>query len=483
VRRGASSIAANPVLIGAATTLVTIVAVFLAYNANNGLPFVPTYELKADVPSAANLVRGNEVRIGGTRVGVVSTIVPKRHRNGAVTALLTLKLQTSIKPLPKSSTLLIRPRSALGLKYVEITLGPRKEPNGRAAPGFRNGDTIPLQNARPQPVEIDQVFNVFDKPTREAQQTNLLEFGNGFASRGLGLNDAIQAFPSLFQNLETVTRVLADPSTRLDNFFRQLGNAAGEVAPVAEQQASLFVNLDVTFRALAQVARPFIQQSITEGPPTLDTAISVFPFQRTFLANNEALFRELRPGARALRFAAPTLADAFRIGSHTLIRSQILNRRLIPLFQSLERFATDPQVPLGVRDLTQLVRSLDPTLAYLTPAQTVCNYATLWFRNVASLLSEGDGNGTWQRFIVVVAPPGPNNEGGPSSAPANGGGPNPTANHLHNNPYPNTASPGQPRECEAANETYLAGQTVLGNVPGNQGTAHDQTTVGSDVGG
>jgi hypothetical protein len=40
-----NSIAANPVLIGAATTLVVIVAVFLAYNANNGLPFVPTYAL------------------------------------------------------------------------------------------------------------------------------------------------------------------------------------------------------------------------------------------------------------------------------------------------------------------------------------------------------------------------------------------------------------------------------------------------------
>ena len=48
-----------------------IVAVFLAYNANTGLPFVPTYELKAEVPNAANLVKGNDVRIGGTRVGVV----------------------------------------------------------------------------------------------------------------------------------------------------------------------------------------------------------------------------------------------------------------------------------------------------------------------------------------------------------------------------------------------------------------------------
>ena len=44
-KRTGSSIAANPVLIGAATTLVVIVGVFLAYNANNGLPFVPTYDL------------------------------------------------------------------------------------------------------------------------------------------------------------------------------------------------------------------------------------------------------------------------------------------------------------------------------------------------------------------------------------------------------------------------------------------------------
>ena len=81
-RRRSASIAANPVLIGAATTLVVIVAVFLAYNANNGLPFVPTYQLKADVPSAANLVKGNDVRIGGARVGVVNDITAQTHTNG-----------------------------------------------------------------------------------------------------------------------------------------------------------------------------------------------------------------------------------------------------------------------------------------------------------------------------------------------------------------------------------------------------------------
>ena len=93
---------------------------------------------------------------------------------------------------------------------------------------------------------------------------------------------------------------------------------------------------------------------------------------------------------------------------------------------------------------------------------------TLWFRNVSSLLSEGDSNGTWQRFIIIATPQGPNNEGGPSSAP----GERPVAedNYLHVNPYPNTASPGQTKECEAGNEDYVSGKTTLGNVPGNQGT-------------
>ena len=43
-RRGSGplqSLAASPTMVGAVTTLIVIVAVFLAYNANNGLPFVP----------------------------------------------------------------------------------------------------------------------------------------------------------------------------------------------------------------------------------------------------------------------------------------------------------------------------------------------------------------------------------------------------------------------------------------------------------
>ena len=47
-------------LIGAVTVFVAVVLVFLAYNANSGLPFVPTYDLKVRVPNAAGLVKGHE---------------------------------------------------------------------------------------------------------------------------------------------------------------------------------------------------------------------------------------------------------------------------------------------------------------------------------------------------------------------------------------------------------------------------------------
>jgi virulence factor Mce-like protein len=467
-RRGSASIAANPVLIGAATTLVVIVAVFLAYNANSGLPFVPTYELKAEVPNAANLVKGNDVRIGGTRVGAVTDIAPQQHPDGSVTAVLTLKMETVVKPLPVDSTVIVRPRSALGLKYVQIT-------KGTSSDGFDDGATIPLRNARPEPVEIDQFLNMFDDKTRAASQSNLIEFGNGFAGRGEDLNRAIEDANPLLVNLTPVMQNLADPQTQLGRFVRALGRTAGIVAPAAASQAELFRNLDITFGALANVARPFLQDSISLGPPALDQGIKDFPQQRPFLANSEALFRELRPGVHTFAATAPTLANALTIGTPTLERSVAFNNRLKPLFAALERFAEDPLVTRGLRDLTSTVTILAPTLAHLTPVQTVCNYVTLFLRNTASLLSVGDSHGTNQRFMIIATPQGPNNEGGPSSAPANGGVPGKQDNYLHTNPYPNTASPGQTHECEAGNENFLVGRQVIGNVPGNQGTTTEKT--------
>ena len=252
----------------------------------------------------------------------------------------------------------------------------------------------------------------------------------------------------------------------------ELADATRILAPVAVTQARLFANLDTTFGALRRV-RPALQAGIAGAPPALDAAIRNFPRQRPLLARAEGLFRDLRPGARALRAGAGDLAGALTTGTPTLRRTPPFNDRLASLLTSVQGVADDPQARAGIRRLTETADALRPTLDYAAPAQTTCNYAALLFRNAASLLSDGDTTGTWQRFIIIPTPQGPNNEGGPSNAPANGPD---EANHLHTNPYPHTASPGQPKECEVGNEPFARGKTVLTNPPGTQPASTEKTT-------
>src|SRR3954454_23096456 len=292
MRSNRQSVFGSPVLVGAITVLVVVVGVFLAYNANKGLPFVPTYDINAHVPNAADLVVGNDVRVGGDRVGVVNSIKPIRAKGGKTTAILGLKLDKTVQPLPATSTVIVRPRSALGLKYVEIT-------PGRSGKELQAGDTLNLRQARPQPVEIDEVFNTFSRPAREGIRNTLTGFGNGLGGRGADRNLAIAALRPLVDNLTPVSRNLASPQTQLGRFFRSLEQTAAEVAPVAEEQSALFRNLDTTFAALVPV-KSDIQEFIHESPPAEQTAIEEFPKQRPFLQNTAALFRELQPGVAVL---------------------------------------------------------------------------------------------------------------------------------------------------------------------------------------
>jgi ABC-type transporter Mla subunit MlaD len=465
----------SPVLIGAVTVLVTIVAVFLSYNANEGLPFVPTYTLTAEVPNSAGLVRGNEVRIGGARAGVVSDIGAKPQSDGSVVAKLTLELDPRIKPLPRDSKILIRPRSALGLKYVEIT-------EGQSEKGYAENATIPETSSAARPVEIDDFFNMFDDPTRIGSRGNLAGYGAGFAGRGESINRFLAELEPLTRELEPVLRNVSAPETGFARLFPALEQAAAEVAPIPQTQESLFVALDTTFRAWASVSEP-LKETISGGPPALDTATRELAAQRPFLRESEELFRRLRPGLASLSNAAPNLAVAFRIGTPALERSPELNKRLTRSLEIVRELGDDPRVPSGLERLTETATLLQPLVAFVKPAQTTCNYLSQFLRNGASAISDSDSIGTMLRVNPMALPQAVGSEAGPSAVPANG----PLVSQreirqysisgdsfLHSNPLPNTAAPGQVRECEAGNEDYptfnLTDRQAIGNLPGDQGT-------------
>ena len=461
-RSGIQGVASSPVIVGAVTVLVVIVAVFLAYNANNGLPFVSTYNLKARVPNATALVKGNEVRIGGSRVGVVKEVKPVQVGNGAVAAELDLSLDKGAEPIPANSTMIIRPKSPLGLKYLQIV-------PGDSSKGLKAGETIPLSAARPEPVDIDQFFDMFDEKTRTAIQRNNAGFGNAFAGRGPQINTALGALRSLVEHGQPVLRTLVEPSTNFGGFWEALEALSATVAPVAEQQASMFVALDRTFAAFARVSRPFIQETIVKGPPTLDAVTADLPALRPFFRDSGRFFTALKPGARALGETSPTINAALRAGIPALNRSPALFAQLTPTAEALLDFQSDPGVFNGLDLLIDTNEVLDPAIKYIAPAQTTCNYLSLTFRNLADAFSESNGNGNWLGAIAFEAPDGPNAESAPSSAPADGSTP---TNHLHFNPYPRT---GQDGTCEAGNEHYQGGKTVIGHASKLWGTTTRDT--------
>jgi ABC-type transporter Mla subunit MlaD len=439
MRRGVSNtITASPTMVGAVTTLIVIVAVFLAYNANAGLPFVPVYRVSVEVPDAARLINNNEVRIAGHRVGVVESIdivapgesgpqaaagesdAGSSEASNATVARLNLKLDKAVEGIPQDSIFRVRYRSSFGLKYLEIVRG-TGEPaaEGYVFDGTDDGavcelptnpasfaSTIPASARNgcfEEQVEFDAIYNTFDAPTRENARANLAGFGNAFAGRGTSLNDAIRALEPLVRGLRPVAETLTDPDTQLRRFFPELGDAARIVAPVATEQAELFGFAARAFAAIS--ADPLaLQETISEGPPTLETGIRILPAQRAFLRDFAMLSRELRPGVADLRTTLPVLNEAIEVGTPVLRDLPSTNDLLRGVLRELDQLVSQPTTRLTLQRLGDTFDTAKPLAVYAAPAQTVCNNFNYYFTFFANSLSEPDNIGYTYRQIVTGTP-------------------------------------------------------------------------------
>ena len=472
MRRGQGSIVANPVLVGAVTTLVTVVAVFLAYNANNGLPFVPTRQLKLQVPNGAALLAGNDVREGGYRIGVVEDMRPVRLSSGDVVAEAVLKLDKEAGSIPVDSQVSIRPRSVLGLKYVELR-------RGRAKEKFQDGDTLPVSQTS-LPVDLDRLYGIFDRPTRRATRENLRYYGDTFATRGASINEAIANAPRFLRHLEPVMRNLADPETRLDRFFGELGDAARVVAPVADRYSHSFTAGADTFEAWSRYPDR-LQQTIANSWRSMDAGIRSFPVQRPFLRDFARLSRSLKRATDELPYALPRITPALRIGTPVLRRAPRVNEELRRTLRSLQELMESPGTGIALRGLIATVTTLNPTLRFLGPYITVCNYLNYSFTHLAEHISEPDPTGFAQRTLLNQ---GPRQDNSPTAIgatqPANGQNvQSGTPAHLHNQPYPAAIDRQGNADCEGGQRGYptkIARYAPPGvniavdpRTPGNQG--------------
>ena len=244
-RRPAASIVANPVLVGAVTLLVVVVAVFLAYNANNGLPFVPTQTLYAELPNGADLNKGVEVREGGYRIGVVDQLEPgppagrQRRRARPPQARRVRRARSR-----RTRSVVVRPRSPLALKIVQFERG------DGAAQSFEDGDHIPADQSEVR-TDLDELYDLYDAPTREGVKGNLARLRRRVhRPRPATSTRRSSRCPSCSASCEPVMSNLADERTDLPSFFKELGDTTRVVAPVAREYARSFGTQADTFDAI-----------------------------------------------------------------------------------------------------------------------------------------------------------------------------------------------------------------------------------------
>lgn len=452
-RRRSTSVVASPVLVGAVTVLIVVVGVMLAYNANRGLPFVPTLDVKVRSDNAAALGRGAEVREGGFRVGFVEKVEPVRDREKGGLAQMSVKLDRVVGELPVDSRFTIRPRSPLGLKYLELERGA----SARAAAE----DHVFPPEATTIPVQFDDVQSMFDEDTRAGVRRNLKGFGDTLAGRGEALNEAIGELPRVFRLLAPVAANLSDPRTQLGRFFRELGDAVRVISPVARVQATTFGRAADTFEALARDPEA-LKETISRSHPAFQAGIESFPVQRPFLNESAALAREMQPVARDLRPALPVLNRALAKGVPVVRRSPEFYEDLRPPLEALRTLAEDPATGVALRALTATATTLKPQLRYLGPFQTVCNYWTYFWTYLAEHLSQEGTLGYVQRVQVKSTGQQTNNPASMGSPfPANGEGYQEASNprgsiyHLHATSYNGAITDDGQADCENGQRGYM----------------------------
>lgn len=468
-RRAAFEIFDNPVLVGTVTILVVIVAVYLSYIAENGLPFIPTYNVKVDVADAAELVKNADVRIGGARVGQVLTITPELPTKQwpHPYAQLGLALQKSVEELPMDTKYQVRLASVLGGKYVEVI------PGKASARGLPDGGTLTLStnpklNHNIPFVDLDTAFATFGPRTRRGIRSATNQLGEAVAGRGSNFNDAIYNTNRLIGPLERVLRLLAAGNTHLSRFIGGLSATTGALAPVAPTISSLLAHGASTFHALSDAQ---LGQAIDQLPPTESLGTTVLSNARPVLADAATIVQDLKPGAALLPQASRRLDSVLRTAPPVFRRLPHVASELQVALGQVRILARDPasrQVfgVLGSSDLGTAGSSafigLGAILNAVAPAQFACNVAGVWARNFQSALTEGDNTAGWLRFMPIIDGSELIQRATPSS-------------DLHLNYYPTESS----TQCQAGNEAYTGAQ-LIGN-PGRTSTTVDATAPPAGV--
>jgi phospholipid/cholesterol/gamma-HCH transport system substrate-binding protein len=354
-----------------------------------------SYKVNAVFESAGQLVKGNEVRVGGQPIGTITEI----DLDDSANAVVSMEVDEDFAPLHSGTTATIRATSLSGIanRYVSLKPGPN---NGEE---IADGGRIGADDTS-APVDLDVLFNTLDAKTREGLENVIRGSGTWYEGRAEEASESTKYFAPFLNSTTRLTSELALDEAILKRFVSDTSATVSAIAERRDDLAGLVSNTNTAFRAIASESAS-LDRALELLPGTLRKANTTFVNLRSTLDDLDKLVAESKPGTRDLaRFlselrplvseAKPTVADLRR-----LIRSPGSDNDLIELTAKQPRLAqlTASVFPRAIRTLDRAQPVFEYVRGY-TP-----DFAS-WLSNFGQLAANYDANGHYARVQPMFLP-------------------------------------------------------------------------------
>jgi phospholipid/cholesterol/gamma-HCH transport system substrate-binding protein len=377
--------AARGVALGALLVAVVVVAMMLLGGSS-------THTYTLDFDNAGQLVKDDDVQVGGRRIGSIRSI----ELTDTNQARITVEVQEPYAPLHEGTTATIRATSLSGVanRYIALTPAPNN------APEIEDGGHLTAE-ATTSPVDLDQLFNTLDEDTRTALQNVVQGSATQYEGRGAQNNRAARYFNPA---ISTAARVVNEVNRDQQAFEDLIVHGAKVTTALAERRedlTGLVSNASDTAGAIAD-ENEALSEALALLPVTLRKGNTTFVNLRATLDDLDELTevslpatKRLAPFFRALRplvdDARPTIKDL-----RQLVTNPGDNNDLIELLGKAPKLArlaktTFPNTIEALRMSTPVVDFIRPYTPDLVG----------WFRDFGQGAANYDANGHYARIQPI----------------------------------------------------------------------------------
>lgn len=267
-----------------ALALVVLAVAYILFSGGGGA----SYQILLD--NASQLVRGDQVQVGGVPVGSVTDIALTPNNKARV----TIHVESSVVPLHEGTTAQVRVPSLTTVagRYIAISPGP----NNRRA--LAAGATLPPSAAQGT-VDLDQLFDIFNPRTLKGLQQLFVGTAESYAGVTAAAGLSAEYFSPALSSATHIFAELTRDEPTFTNFLVQSAKALTTLAAHREQLTSLVGNGDKAFQAIGS-EQANLQRGVHELPATLQQGNRAFAELPSTFAALRSLVKVSKPDTTKL---------------------------------------------------------------------------------------------------------------------------------------------------------------------------------------